>query len=444
MDSFSIYFGMLYNILIGNKIGKYNIFGLTHEKLIKVVDAYLNGINSFTISGTKYSFNNPTQFKIFTHELEKSPEEVSKYYLGNVNFREKFSYSVYLPIDTLRMMGKDVTENFIGDYEFGEQGKNPNLITTNMNNNNPKTFISYAWENDKIKKWVKDLAIKLRDNGIDVKLDQWELVPGDQMPQFMEKSVRENDYVLIVCSPKYKLKSENRIGGVGYEGDIMTAEVLQTSNHRKFIPILQSGTKGTSIPSWLQGKYYIDLSSDYHFENNFEDLRTTLLNIREKAPELGNMTKSVHQTGVSRIVKADDDNPDIRIKGILVDEVTQPLGDGSRGSGLYKIPFELNKRPSNEWNELFVKAWNFPAEFSIMHRTGIASVYGDKIILDGTTIEEVEKYHKRTLKLAVEAANKTYQQIQNTLKQKEEGERRRKEEHKKKMDDISKRISFDD
>ena len=76
-----------------------------------------------------------------------------------------------------------------------------------------------------------------------------ELEPGDPMPHFMEKSVRDSDYVLIICTPKYKTKSENRLGGIGYEGDIMTAEVLQSSNHRKFIPILKLGTKETSLPS---------------------------------------------------------------------------------------------------------------------------------------------------------------------------------------------------
>jgi len=43
----------------------------------------------------------------------------------------------------------------------------------------PTTFISYSWESEELKSWVKDLATKLRSNGIDVKLDQWEVVPGD-------------------------------------------------------------------------------------------------------------------------------------------------------------------------------------------------------------------------------------------------------------------------
>ena len=70
----------------------------------------------------------------------------------------------------------------------------------------PTVFISYSWESDEIKNWVKTLATILRQNQIDVKLDLWELVPGDQMTHFMEKSVRENDYVLIICTPKCKIR----------------------------------------------------------------------------------------------------------------------------------------------------------------------------------------------------------------------------------------------
>ena len=310
---------------------------------------------------------------------------------------------------------------------------------------NPKVFISYAWESDDLKDWVKNLAIELRNNGIDAKLDQWEVAPGDQMPHFMEKSVRENDYVLLICTPKYKIKSENRIGGVGYEGDIMTAEVLQNSNHRKFIPILQSGDKDNSIPSWLKGKYFIDLSSDTHFEKNFEDLITTILNAREIAPKIGKIPNRFQKqitTAVDTQQAQQDDA--IKIKGILVDEVTQPTNDGSRGSTLYKIPFELNKRPSHEWIELFIHSFNRPPEFTSMHRPGIASVYGNKIYLDGTTIEEVERYHKKTLKLAVDVANKTYAEIKAKRKQQEEQERIHKEQHNKNIVDISKRINFDD
>jgi len=310
-------------------------------------------------------------------------------------------------------------------------------------NINPTTFISYAWESEELKIWVKDLATHLREKGIDAKLDQWEIVPGDQMPHFMEKSVRENDFVLIICTPKYKTKSENRIGGVGYEGDIMTSEVLQSSNHRKFIPILKLGTKETALPSWLQGKYFVDLSSEQHYSKNFEDLTTTLLNVREKAPALGSI-QTKNTTVIQKPFEKPEIEEEIKIKGILIDEVTQPRNDGTTGSALYKIPFELNKRPDSEWIRLFIATWNNPPRYTSMHRPGIASVYGNKIILDGTDIEEVEKYHKDTLKLAVQVANKSLEEIKIRKEQIEEQEKKRLEEHKNKLGDISKRISFDD
>lgn len=311
--------------------------------------------------------------------------------------------------------------------------------------NNPKTFVSYAWESDEFKTWVKELATQLRNDGIDAKLDQWEVVPGDQMPHFMEKSVRENDYVLIICTPKYKSKSENRIGGVGYEGDIMTAEVLQKSNHRKFIPILKSGTKDNAIPSWLRGKYYIDLSNETHYFNNYSDLTTTLLNSREVAPQLGTTSRIIKPETKNQIKETESKPKDnlIKIKGIVVNEISQPLNDGTAGSVLYKIPFELNETPNYEWGELFINAWNRPPRWTTMHRPGIASVYGNRIVLNGTTIEEVEKYHKDTLKLVVDVANQQLSQLNMQNQQKAERERKQREEHKKTINDISNRINFD-
>ena len=106
----------------------------------------------------------------------------------------------------------------------------------------PKVFISYSWDGPEQKSWTKDLATRLRGDGLDVTLDQWSVVPGDPLPKFMETAIRENSYVVIVCTPNYKLKSDQRKGGVGYEGDIMTAEVLTERNDRKFIAVLRSGS----------------------------------------------------------------------------------------------------------------------------------------------------------------------------------------------------------
>ncbi|QEM12373.1 toll/interleukin-1 receptor domain-containing protein [Mucilaginibacter rubeus] len=167
----------------------------------------------------------------------------------------------------------------------------------------PTTFISYAWEDDIFKQRVKEFAKRLRNNGIDAKLDIWEVVPGDQLPYFMERSIRENDYV-ILCTPKYKIKSENRLGGAGYEGDIMTGEILQYGNARKFIPLIFSGDRETAIPNWLAGKAYIDYTRD-DIEASLTPLIHAILGAGEKAPPLGEIPEEYARTA-EKIAEKED------------------------------------------------------------------------------------------------------------------------------------------
>jgi hypothetical protein len=151
----------------------------------------------------------------------------------------------------------------------------------------PKVFISYSWDDDAHKAWVRNLAARLRQEGIETLLDQWHLVPGDQLPRFMETSVRESDFALIVCTPRYKQRSDSRAGGVGYEGDIMTGEVYIYGNTRKFIPILSRGTWAASAPSWLQGKYYLDFGRTPPDDTPYGELVATILGRRPDAPPVG-------------------------------------------------------------------------------------------------------------------------------------------------------------
>lgn len=102
-------------------------------------------------------------------------------------------------------------------------------------------FMSYSWDSTEHRAWVRSLAERLRRDGVDVTLDQWHAVPGNQLPHFMERSIRVSQYVLVVCTPYYKERSDNRQGGVGYEGDVITAEVFSGGPQRKFIPLLRSG-----------------------------------------------------------------------------------------------------------------------------------------------------------------------------------------------------------
>ncbi|QXP63259.1 toll/interleukin-1 receptor domain-containing protein [Polaribacter sp. HaHaR_3_91] len=152
----------------------------------------------------------------------------------------------------------------------------------------PKVFISYSHDSMEHKKWVLELAIRMRNNGIDAILDQWKLNPGDDLPHFMETNLASSDYTIMLCSTKYVEKANSGKGGVGYEKMIITSQLLEKIDENKIIPIIrQSGTQ--SVPTFLKSKLYINLSDSSDFEYGFDELiRTIHQSPLFKEPEIGN------------------------------------------------------------------------------------------------------------------------------------------------------------
>lgn len=309
-----------------------------------------------------------------------------------------------------------------------------------MINEQPRVFITYSWEEDSHKKWVRDFTDQLINDGIDAYLDQYDLTLGDRLPQFMEQSISNADYVLVICTPIYKQKSDNRVGGVGYEGHIISAELLSTRNEHKFIPVIRKGTVENSLPLCLSGKLGVDLSREDSYKFNYQDLITTLYGKKSNKPVLGKIPGYIAQIDDNNSIMPKTE--EINIMGIVTDKVTVPKMDGTRGSALYKIPFKLSKQPSSLWKKIFLETWKYPPRFSTMHRPGIASIYGDEIILDGTTIEEVRDYHRETLILCVQEANKKEADILNRQRLAKEAEERKKQQHYSNVNDIANEIEF--
>jgi hypothetical protein len=263
----------------------------------------------------------------------------------------------------------------------------------------------------------------------------------------MERAIHDNEFVVIVCTPRYKARSDAREGGVGYEGDIMTGEVMTQNNHRKFIPVWRTGSWATAAPSWLAGKYHINLTGDPYSERNYEDLARTLLGIREMAPPLGAPMATVKPVA-ARAPTASGNNgtselDDIRITRVIVEDVTEPRNDGSPGSALYAVPFALSRRPQAEWAQLFVSIWDHPPRWSTMHRPGIARVSGATVVLDGTTIDEVEMVHRDTLQLVLDESNRRFRERREQQEQQRAHEQAEREEHQRRVDETSRRVKFD-
>ena len=134
---------------------------------------------------------------------------------------------------------------------------------------------------------------------------------------------------------------------------------------------------------------------------------------------------------------------DIRIVKLIGEEVTEPRNDGTRGSALYTVPFLLSDTPPGGWVHLFIRHWDRPSVFTLQHRPGIARVTNDRILLEGTTVEEVEKIHLQTLKLAVNGANEEYRAALLREEQRARFKEEQRVRHRRNVDEVAGRISFD-
>ena len=157
----------------------------------------------------------------------------------------------------------------------------------------PKVFISYSWSASEHEQWVVDLATGLRESGVDVILDKWDLKEGHDAVAFMEQMVTNKDIkkVAIICDETYAAKADGRAGGVGTETQIISKEVYENQAQEKFVAIVseKDGNGKPYLPTYYKSRIYIDLSEADKYSENFEKLLRWIFDkpLYVK-PELGN------------------------------------------------------------------------------------------------------------------------------------------------------------
>ncbi|MFP5426389.1 MAG: SEFIR domain-containing protein [Gammaproteobacteria bacterium] len=157
---------------------------------------------------------------------------------------------------------------------------------------NPKVFISYSWSSQTHERWVLELAENLMAVGIEVVLDKWDLKPGHDAVEFMEKMVHDPsiDKVLVVCDEAYSNKADGRHGGVGTETQIISKRIYENTNQERFIAVIaEKDEQGKAYtPIFYHSRLYIDLSSPDIYSEGLEELVRTIYNQpQHKKPQLG-------------------------------------------------------------------------------------------------------------------------------------------------------------
>jgi hypothetical protein len=134
-----------------------------------------------------------------------------------------------------------------------------------------KIFVSYSHDSEVHADRVLALANQLRDDGIDAILDQYITSPPEGWPRWMDKQIRDANFVVMVCTETYyrRVMGEEQPGqglGVRWEGNLIYQYLYDNETvNRKFIPILFEGGKPAHIPVPVKGVsfYYVETLSGY-------------------------------------------------------------------------------------------------------------------------------------------------------------------------------------
>ena len=305
-------------------------------------------------------------------------------------------------------------------------------------------FVSYSWDDEPHVQWVKNFVESLRTSGVRVIFDDGNVQLGKSSTRFMEEGIRDSRYVIVVCTPAYKARADSRKGGVGFEGQIMSAELLQDGNIGKFIPVLRGGDWDTALPTFLAARWGADLSDEPNDQRQFDDLVATITKASSASATGVDTRMAIPASGsLQRPGDSGEEFEPIRITGVIVDEIGIPANDGSRGSALYSVPIGLSAAPSIEWSDLFVRTWDHPPRYGTRHRPGIARVSGSRVVLSRTTIEEVGAVHRDTLSAVVDAVNSSYVALLATRAEAEAEKADAARHHCERVQEEARRIRFD-
>jgi sugar/nucleoside kinase (ribokinase family) len=164
---------------------------------------------------------------------------------------------------------------------------------SSQNSYSPKVFISYSWDSNEHKARVLELSDRLRANGVDCNIDQYEIAPFQGWSRWMIDQIEWAEFVLVVCTEEYEQRFRGRgeTGrglGVRWEGAIITQTIYDDeARNTKFIPIVFSSQELNYIPNPLRSATRYVLAT----EDDYEDLYRHLTHQpRAEKPELGSLT----------------------------------------------------------------------------------------------------------------------------------------------------------
>lgn len=195
-----------------------------------------------------------------------------------------------------------------------------------------KVFISYSHDSPEHADKVLEFANKLRSEGIDAILDQYEESPVEGWPKWMDRQIENSDFILLVCTERYYRKVMGTVDeglGVKWESTLAYQDLYDAgAESTRFIPVLFKGGSKKHIPKPFAGatRYYVENKKDY------ENLYRRLTNQpKTKKPRLGKFKSlGVPEAKTNFFVDAGGDSGGA---GGGAEELQQEQADTGSGTG---------------------------------------------------------------------------------------------------------------
>jgi len=130
-----------------------------------------------------------------------------------------------------------------------------------------RVFVSYSHDSPEHMDRVLSLCNRLRADGLDCVIDQYEMSPAQGWPRWTEAQVEEARYVLVVCTEVYRRRfnGTEQAGkglGVKWEGAVITQNLYDVeASNDKFIPVLFGPQDSAHIPTVLRGVTHYDVAT---------------------------------------------------------------------------------------------------------------------------------------------------------------------------------------
>jgi len=128
----------------------------------------------------------------------------------------------------------------------------------------PRVLISYSHDSPEHEARVLALADRLRDDGIDAVLDQYESFPPQGWIQWMNQQVLQTQFVLMVCTETYHRRAagqEKAGAGLGatHESQLIQQLLYNAAGYNeKFVPVVFAEEDRAFIPiEWQRYTHYL-------------------------------------------------------------------------------------------------------------------------------------------------------------------------------------------